>query len=491
MSKRRNSAGSQSLKAAALLRAGQSRWLTASLIGCGAGLLIVGIAAWLTPLSDDMPEAGSEAAAANATANANASSESVKIAVAAPPAASAPRAVLALPHEPELVQVASLQEELRVLADRLPIEYSEDVASFHFAAQAYSELKQSDKAEGLWRQCLALSPKHMGPYVGFASMLMEKGRNEEAVAVLRQAQQLGGSAPELLEKLGEAYENLGELPKALECLTAATSEYPTVAELWLLLGRVQNQLGQASQAETSLRKSMALGGNRTVAMIALNAALVRQGKTAEAAANRDELARVKESQAVDADSFQDRYDFALSRIASDIFVSAGTLAETHDKLEEAEGLYLRGAALNPRNSEAYRGLLGVCRRQQRWVDQKVLLNKLIELSPQDLIAYTNLASVSLQMGDPALAELTLKKAIALDPEGVLAQAALVKLYLATGNLDDARLLAARVVERQPNSATYRLLAATYQASGFEDAFTAANQKADELAEAGTNAPNAN
>ncbi len=250
-----------------------------------------------------------------------------------------------------------------------------------------------------------------------------------------------------------------------------------------MLGRVQNQLNQPAEAETSLRKCLELGGDKEAALFVLNTALLRQRKTQEAAANRDELTKLKQAKGEQPDKFQDSYDFALRRIASVVFASAATLAETHDDFSEAERLYMRSLSLSPKNTEAYRGLLVVCQRQQRLADQKLLLSKLVELDSQDIISRTNLASVLLQMGDPGQAELTLKEAVQADPNGILAQAALAKLYLATGNSEGARIMAAEVVERQPTSATYRLLAAAYKASGMEEAFVAANKRADELGEA--------
>ena len=453
----------------------------------------------MTPLSDEvpgdlpsgLPGDGLESSAGSEMQRSESQQQSQQIAAAEPMGEVAGQAkkqplatpVLKLPVEPEVFEVDALQEELRKLADRLTIDYPADVASFHFAAQAYAELKQFEKADELWQKCLAQSPQHMGPYVGYASMLMDKGRNEEAVEVLKKAQGLGGSAPDMFKKLGEAYENLGDLQNASLSLEAGVEAFPDVAPLWLILGRVQNQLGKASEAETSLRRSIELGGDKESALFVLNAVLLKQRKMAEAAANRDELTKLKQAKGGPMDTFQESYDLALRGIASEIFAAGGTLAEANDNFVEAERLFMRSVSLNPKNSDAYKGLLATCRRQNRIADQKLLLTKLVEMRPDDIISRTNLASVAIQLGDPGLAELTLKKAVQIDPNGVLAQAALAKLYLSTGNFEESRTFAAQVVARQPSSAAYRLLAATYQASGTEDAFRAANEKADELAAA--------
>ncbi len=233
--------GSQSKSAQRPLvhRTPAQRLVSASIVGVALGLVAVIVGAILTPLPPD-PESESlgEAnvsssqmsqpvsqpsdgvrsdlppsdAPTNAATQSSSQTATAGYGVEAKPTVAASR--LILPSSAEPIEVESLQDELRKLADSLPNKYAGDVGSFHVAAQVYAELKQSEKAEALWNQCLAESPRYMGPYIGFAIMLLEKGRNEEAVKVLKKAQDLGGSAPELFEKLGEAYENLGELESA-------------------------------------------------------------------------------------------------------------------------------------------------------------------------------------------------------------------------------------------------------------------------------------
>jgi tetratricopeptide (TPR) repeat protein len=376
--------------------------------------------------------------------------------------------------------VSDLQHELRELATALVKTYPKDVGSFHLAAQIYSELKQLDSAEELWGKCLELNPRYMGPYIGLASLQMERGRNEDAVLVLEKAEKLGGNSPEMLLKLGEAFENSGDLDKALNRLQQGTLAYPENADLWFALGRVQNQLAKPVDAEASLRKAVEIGGEKETFLFALNASLMRQHKLDDAATIRKRIAEIKQPKQFDKDTFQDRYDSALGRIASELFTSAGTIAEANKSLDEANTLYQKGQALNPQSLEPYRGLLSIARLEGRLADQELLLNKLVELDSQNLINYTNLASVAMNLQDSKTAEKALSSAMAIDPNGVLAQAASAKLYLSLRRFGRARELATLVVERQPTAAAYRLLAATYQAEGNEEQFRVAMQKADEL-----------
>lgn len=445
----------------------------ATVVGVGLGLVVCLIAAILTPLPEDAPE----------TAGLSDQSEVAPGEIVPATPLSAPAPSLRLPTGPATVDVAALQEELRQLAEQLIRDFPSEAASFHFAAQIYFELKQSELAETQWRQCLGFEPKHMGPYIGLATLLMDKGRNEEAIEVLTQAGRLGGNSPEMSQKLGEAFENLGDIDKSKQALEQGVQLFPDESSLWQALGRVQNQAGQAAEAETSLQRAISLGGENEPLLFALNAALMRQGKTQESAKVRESIAKLKRPKQFEQDTFQDRYDTALTHIAADVMISAATLLDAKDKLPAAQTLLLRAVQLEPKNIAAYQALLNVARRQNQLADQRLLIEKLIELEPKNVVNYTNLASVTMQLGESQDAEEALKTAVALDPQGVLAQAASAKLYLSLGKLTLARLMAAQVVERQPSAAAYRLLAATYQAEGLEDAYVAANKKADELEEA--------
>ena len=388
--------------------------------------------------------------------------------------------------EKKEINVAELQLELKQLATKLTDEFPNDAASFHLAAQVNFELKQFETAEQLWKKCLDVNPMYMGPYVGLATLLMERGRNEDAIEVLQNAEKLGGKSPEMLLKLGEAFENTGNLEGALDRLQQGASAYPENGEIWYALGRVQNQSSQPAEAEISLRRAIQIGGEKEPILFALNASLMRQAKLAESVVVRETMAKLKQPKQFEQDTFQDRYDTALTRLAADVFISAATISEANEKLDEAGKLYLRVLELNPKNVESHSGLLFIARRQERLPDQRLLLSKLIQYDPNNLLNYTNLASVAMQMGDLRFAEKTLNAAVAIDPDGVLAQAASAKLYLNLRSFSKAKALALQVVERQPSPAAYRLLAATYQAEGIEESFIAAIQKADELERANIN-----
>ena len=457
------------------LVAKKSRIGKSVLLGSIAGVVICIAAAFLIPLKDEDPLLSTDDAALRYLQTNPAESEPDAPAVKLEPTLRLPQVSVA-----SEVDVAALQNELRMLGDRLIADYPGETGSYHVAAQIFFELKQSEKAEQLWNQCIDRSPQHMGPYVGLATLLMEKGRDKDAIEVLSKAERLGGNSPEMQLKLGEAHENLGEIATAENRLLSAVKSFPKSGELWQALGRVQNQNNQPAAAEQSLRRAIELDGEKEPVLFALNASLTRQGKNDESMAIREKLTKLKRPKRFEDDTFQQSYDSALTRIAGEIFMSAAAIEENFEKWDNANRLYLRACEISPEAPTAYQGLLMMARRQGRLADQKLILEKLLTIEPKNIMHYTNLASVAVQMNDLALARSTLENAVVADPQGILAQAASAKLFLNLREYEKARQMASIVLERQPSPAAYRLLAATYHGQGMMNEFVAAIQKADDL-----------
>lgn len=370
-----------------------------------------------------------------------------------------------LPVEPESFDVETLQNELTELAETLIGRFPTDAGSWHFAGQIFSELKQSERAEECWQKSIGLSPQYLGPYLGFASMLAKKGQDAEALEVLQKASELGGKSPELSLQMAECHENLGQLEQALEAVESGMNEFPDDDQLLMIHGRIKTQTGDYDAAQVSIERTIKLRGKSEAALVALTNVLVRKGERESARQLREEIQALKKSVATNEDRFQEDYDAALRRIASGIFISAGSLWEKNAELAQAEKLYLRGLSLNPSNLLGYKGLQMILTRQMRYRSLKSVIERQIEFEPDSLVHAVNLASTCMQLKDGEGAERILKQAEAEDPDGILIQTSLAKIYLVLNRPQEARKYAALVVERNPNRETYHLLATTHEACG--------------------------
>jgi tetratricopeptide (TPR) repeat protein len=430
--------------------AGEKRWLLATVLVAIGTTAIIAIAVWLTPLEPIDPEQGIESSSNPA--------ENGTLGAAGVPA------TLNLPETPVAVTVSQLQEELTTLAEQVQQRYPSDPASYHFAAQIFAELKQAAKAEGLWQKCIAVQPNHIGAHIGLADLMISAGRDNEAIATLKQVQDKIGVTAELLLKLGEATENLGELEQSKIYFQQAVEKFPAVAQGWLALGRVQNQLGEFAAAEENLRKVVAMGLSTEASLFALSTALARQKKDVAAEAVRASLQELQK-QDREQRQFQDAYESTLRAIASKMLDSVAFLEEQHGQLPTASKYAQRAIALTPTFLQSYMTLSAIERKLGNSSNVIAIHERLLKLQPENILNYMNLASVVLQTGDTRKAEATLKAAIQFDPQGTLAQSALAQFYLAVGNLADAKALANQVAERKPAPEAFELLSAVCKASG--------------------------
>ncbi len=450
--------------------------LVSAVLGAAA---IIGIVVVLTPLDEnpleeEMAKAEAKLAAAQRAAETAAATPTKKY-------PRVPIAQLELATEAEDIDVTALREELTGLADWLKFGYPNDASALHIAAQIYGELRQTQIAQATWEKCLEAQPMSPGPYAGLAQLLSESGNDERAVEVISDALNKGIESAELSLTLAESYENLGQLDRAAEVLQFAARRYPEDPEIFLALGRVQNQLKEYTYAESSVRRAIELGGESEPALFTLSTALVRQGKKQDAAIVQSRLNQIQKQPTGDQNQgFQENYNAAFRGIAHRVFLGAASVAEKHQAWEDAERLVRRAVRLDPDRVKSYMSLASVMLGQARMGEALAVHELLLQKQPENLLNYLNLAAVASEVGELELAESTLEDALAKHPDNNAIVVVMAKLQIKMGNFSKARQLAASVVEQNPTAETYMLLATAYEGAGELDAAKAAIERARQL-----------
>lgn len=433
------------------------RLLKLLLVGLGCTALIIVVAIYLTPL----PEIESESAVNVFEPTADD--------LDGPIQPTAQVASIALPEVAKETPTRQLQDELRKAATELVKLFPGDAGSWHIAAQVEFELLQSEKAEEYWNKCLALQPKHFGPYLGMAELLTSKGRFADAIAVLKKVFALGGSAPEVFLKLGEAYENQGIIEDALETFTLGIQAFPDDPDLLTGLGRLQSQSNKLPEAEGSLKRAIAIRGETQQLLSSLVVVLMRQEKRAEAAALRTNLQQLVTKSSGDKtagdSAFQKAYDAALRQSGYRIFESCGNAFYQNRRLDLAEKYFLRAIHQDPKIVSGWVGLSEVLLKQEKYADVNAVIKRIIEMEPNNAVYQINLASVALKLNDIQASESALKKAVALDTNATLAHIALAKLYIATKKFDLAHQSLDTVLSVDPSPEVIRLKSEVYTAEG--------------------------
>ena len=145
-------------------------------------------------------------------------------------------------------------------------------------AVALMQSGRSKEALRAFERCLALTPNHLGSLINAASLANDQGAYETALKYCQQALQLAPKQPETLFNLARAQAGTGKVQ-------AAINSFLTVAELTQTATVAQNdiglrlfELGAIGDAETCLRRAIALAPGNALAHANLGKVLEVQGK---------------------------------------------------------------------------------------------------------------------------------------------------------------------------------------------------------------------
>lgn len=130
-------------------------------------------------------------------------------------------------------------------------------AAFNEALDLYSERDAAASVSRL-RAIIAEHPGFAVAYQTLASVLLQMGRPDEALAVADQARQAKAESPALLKKRGQALQALGRLQESVDTLNRALALDATDADLYSVLGVSQARLTRYPAALASFGRAVAL-----------------------------------------------------------------------------------------------------------------------------------------------------------------------------------------------------------------------------------------
>lgn len=392
-----------------------------------------------------------------------------------------------IPSENTTATAEQLRPELLQLGTELMSRFPKVPEALHVVALLHSELQNTAEAERIWRECIPLAPHQPGPYVGLARVVMDLGRDDEAVEILKNAQAAGCSTTDLYNELANAFTKTGMLEEADQAVQQGLQAFPKSVDLWVQSGQIQNQLGKFPEAEKSLRRAIELGATSETVYFALANACARQGKQEEAARFRQEFADRKQTRVADSDEgFQKRYDVEMRRIAASSIYRAATVYDDQGDSQQSEKLLRRAIQLAPKNASIYSDLARLYRQTGRFADALVIQKRVVELDPQEIMHHLNLASLSQQLGDNVAAEKDLQRVVQIQPDLSIGYASLARFYLQRGDSRRARTFAEEALQRRTGGpddvvATYLVLATACQQMGDATAMENVLKKARQLA----------
>ena len=219
--------------------------------------------------------------------------------------------------------------------------------------------------------------------------------------------------------LGNALYKQGRYEGALEVALVAVKQQPDYAKARVSLGAILNALGRFEEAETHLRRAIALNSKqKNNAHLNLGKTLYKQGRYEEAL----EVALVAVEQAP---------DFSEARI------NIGAILSALGRFEEAETHLRRAIALNPQGRDAHLNLGAVLYKQERYEEALEVALVAVEQAPDFSEARINIGAILSALGRFEEAETHLRRAIALNPQDVDSFRKLIEVLTPQGRYEEA------------------------------------------------------
>ena len=151
-------------------------------------------------------------------------------------------------------------------------------------ANAYSRLRDWDRALPLYAEAVRLRPTYADAYLNWGNTLSEMGRYAEAVERYRSALALRPDSADGYYELGNAYGNGGDLESAIKAYAQAAALDPAFPEAEANWGLALAQKGQLDEALGHLIRAVALNDRYEEAHAYLGFAYAKEGRHSEAIA---------------------------------------------------------------------------------------------------------------------------------------------------------------------------------------------------------------
>jgi tetratricopeptide (TPR) repeat protein len=361
-------------------------------------------------------------------------------------------------------EAADLKREAVAVAGQVAEAYPNDAFAYALLGSAYYNIGRSDEATKHLKRCLELRPDQAEAYEILARVAYQKGELDETARLCREALKRGPATPDVLNRLGRALMDLGQTEEAIHTLQQAVRLPKPTSESCYLLGQAYLQSGDHAQAKESFRRAIALLPDHTQAFFGLYTACMRLGQTEEAARYREQFQKLE---AIDRKDLTDRsaredtltgLPMVRETVARTLF-GAAQIYRVHEQTGKAAELFRKSAALVADNP-IYRSALESFYVQRKDLAEGVrVFEQLAAEQPDNSLNYMFLGRLQGRLEHFEAAERSFQKVQELAPQWAEGYRALAELYLrANRKTDQARVLAGKVIELEPNGPHYYLLA---------------------------------
>jgi len=352
-------------------------WCVAAVAAAATGVYLSGSRSLRgrAPLEDGPPES---AAAEQRAQPGGALSGQTGIEDQRPAPGSAQRPSESVPQTP-----ASLYAEAYQVLKRLNERFPNSPDATEMMARLQSISGNTAEAVRLWKEILRSNPDYAYAHVGLGSVAAKKGEHEEAAEAFRRALAIHPQLTATYLDLADSLVKLGRVEEAAAVLRKYLEMEPRSAAGMILLGQAYLQSKEYEKAKTQFEAAILVTPDSPPAQYGLGTAYARLGqseKSKQAMARCLELRSKLRSVTEDQRSLNDDLGLARENVEK-LYSGAGRVYAAAGDLRQAEELWLKAAAVNPKGVDCRRQLVVLYRRSERFQDALEICRQLIEIDP--------------------------------------------------------------------------------------------------------------
>ena len=308
------------------------------------------------------------------------------------------------------------------------------------------------EAERLYRQILAIDPRHAPSLHMLGTLAHQVGRHEIALQLIRAAIAIDPTQAAYYSNLGTILQARGQLYEATIAYQDALDRNPNLAEAQMNLGTVLQAQGRPDLAASRFRAAISLRPEMAEAHMNLGNVLQAQGKLADAVLSHDRALALKpdfpeaclnRANALHAQGNLDEavagYQKALTLKPAmpEAHANLGNALQAQHHIDDAVACYERALTLNPDYAEAHYNLGNARQAQALLVEAAACYARAIALKPQLPEAHYNLGNTLQAQENLEAAAASFEQAIVLRPAYADAHYNLACVLQQQGRLSEA------------------------------------------------------
>jgi tetratricopeptide (TPR) repeat protein len=307
------------------------------------------------------------------------------------------------------------------------------------SARAWVSFERGSPSEARdwFAKAIGFDPRNTGAISGEGRLFLNEGRFTEALARFDTTLQLEPNSPEAIANDAEAKLALERLADAKRQLVEARERFPRSVPIVVLLGKVEQHLGNNEAAETDLRAAVAIADptqrDAVLPYVALSELLSSRGKLVEAKAVLDDAKKKLVASS------------ALDR-------ALGEVADLQGENDAAIAYYRAAIAKDPKDLAARFRLAVTLRRVRKFADADAELNRVAAVDKDYPGLSLERGLLFEESGDVQKAIEQFKAALARAPDDPDLQLRVGSAYVAIGRPDDAIPMLRKVLQGRPTSA---------------------------------------